>query len=377
MRPYQICTRCVMDTSDPDIVFDANGVCNHCHSRDAWAAEQPSPHQRQRKLEETVVRVKQSGQGRQYDCLVGVSGGVDSSYVLHLAKELGLRPLAFHFDNGWNSETAVRNIHSLVNKLGVDMYTYVVDWPEFRDMQRAFFKASVIDIELLTDHAQKAINLRTAAKNHIKYVLTGNNRATEFPLPKSWRWNKWDSRNIRAIQRRFGTKPVKSYPAMSFVRTLRAQLPGGATPVAILNLIGYDKQAAKQLLMERYEWRDYGGKHWESVFTKFFQAHVLPTKFGVDKRRAHLSSLIWSGGVTRDEALAELEQPLYTPRELEEETAYVRKKLGMSETDFAAVMAESPVPHSAYANNQSAYDRFNRLTRRLYLLKQRLIGGKA
>ena len=374
MSDYRICNRCVMDTSDPDIRFDEHGVCNHCHSRDTWAASQPSADERKRRLDKLVEAIKRAGRGRDYDCLVGVSGGVDSSYVLHLAVEMGLRPLAFHFDNGWNSETAVRNIHNLVNGAGVDMFTYVVDWPEFRDMQRAFFRASVIDIELLTDHAQKTINIRTAARKRIRYVLTGNNRATEFPLPPSWRWNKWDSRNIRAIQKRFGTKKLRSYPSMSFPQTLRAQLPGGAESAPILNLIDYDKAAAKQLLMDRYGWRDYGGKHWESVFTKFFQAHVLPAKFGVDKRRAHLSSLIWSGGVTRDEALAELEKPLYTPRELEEETLYVRKKLGMSEEEFTAVMAAPPVSHTAYPNNQAAYDRFNRVKDRLFAMKQRMKG---
>ena len=270
-----------------------------------------------------------------------------------------------HCDNGWNSEIAVKNIENIVRKLEFDLYTYVIDWEEFRDLQRAFIEASVIDIELLTDHAIVAVMLKAAKKHNVNYILTGSNRATEFILPKAWVFSKLDAKNIKAIHRRFGTVKLKTFPFVSFMDWIKQQaFVGKPEFVQILNLVKYDKMEAKRILESELDWRDYGGKHYESVFTKFYQAAILPQKFNVDKRRAHLSSLIVSGQISREEALTELDQPLYENREFIDEREYCIKKLGFSETEFEAILKKPARAHTDYPNATKYINLLKRLKRR-------------
>lgn len=355
-RPYQICSRCIMDTSDPDITFDADGVCNHCHHRDRLAATLPATREEGEALFSRVIeRIKNSGKGKAYDCLLGVSGGVDSSYLAHLAVEKGLRPLVVHFDNGWDSELAVKNIEKIISTLGLDLKTYVVDWEEFRDIQRSLIKAGVLDLEILSDQAIITTMFRLARHNRIKYILSGHNVATETHLPDAWTWMKFDARNIRAIQRRFGTRRIRSTPLMGIANYVLNQVLYGFKFVWPLNLVQYDKAEALELLKQRYGWVEYGTKHGESIITRFYQNYILPTKFGIDKRRAHLSSLICCGQMTREEALQRIAEPPYAPDELAEDLDYVTKKLGFSREEFDEIMRQLPISHLHYPSELRLY----------------------
>lgn len=364
-RPYQICTRCVMDTSDPEIEFDPNGVCNHCHRHDEKvAAATFSRSDAGEQLDRQVGRIKAARKG-DYDSIMGLSGGVDSSYVAYLAAKLGLKPLAIHFDNGWNSELAVKNIENIVKRLGIDLHTYVIDWEEFRDLQRAFFRANVIDIEMVTDHAIFASMYRLADEHGIKYILSGTNVATESVMPRTWLHLKSDLRNLQAIHARFGTSRICSFPTMSIWKMAYYHYAKGIKSVSLLNYIRYNKHEAMNVLQKELGWRYYGGKHYESVFTKFYQAYILPTKFGVDKRRCHFSNLVLNGEMNREEALTLLEEPLYDPGELRQDREYVLKKLGFTEEEFDAYLATPPVPHAAYPSHAELATRLIRLRQKL------------
>jgi N-acetyl sugar amidotransferase len=344
-----------MDTSDPDITFDADGVCSHCRRAEAilpavhWSTEAS-----REALDREAARIKRAGEGRPYDSVLGLSGGVDSSYVAYLARDLGLRPLAVHFDNGWNSELAVENIQRVVEGCGFDLQTYVIDWREFRDLQRAFLRASVVDIELLTDHAIFAAILKIARDNGIHHLLSGNNVATEHGLPAAWVWNKRDWTNIQAIHGAYGSLPLKSFPHVSAWQWRWMQLLGrGVEVVELLNLVPYRRDEAAATLAREFGWRDYGGKHHESLFTKFYQGAILPQKFGIDKRRVHLSDLIRNGEMTRPVAMALIAEPAYDADELRVESEYVRKKLGFSDAEWDQVLADSPRPHNAFDTDQA------------------------
>lgn len=345
-----------MDTSDLDIVFDDKGVCNHCRAADLLLPQYRfTPEQSQRRLNEIAARLKKVGRGKRYDCVLGMSGGVDSSFAAHTAARLGLRILAIHFDNGWNSEIAVSNIKKIVEKCGFELHTYVINWPEFRDVQRAFIKASVVDIEMVTDHAIFAAMFRIARQRHIRYVLSGTNRATEHGMPRTWLWRKQDLVNLKAIHRRFGTVKLKTFPMLgSFRAAMYTKLGLGLEYVEILNNLNYRKTSAIEELERIYGWRYYGGKHYESVFTKFYQAYILPIKFGIDKRKVHLSDLVRNGEITREEALIELARPLYAPEELRADREYVLKKLGFSDIEFEKILSAPPIAHTNYPSDQIA-----------------------
>jgi N-acetyl sugar amidotransferase len=276
---------------------------------------------------------------------MGLSGGVDSTYIAWLAKELNLRPLAVHFDNGWNSELAVQNIENIVNKLGFDLFTYVINWEEFRDLQKAYLKASVIDIEAITDHAIFATLYRLAGEKKIKYILSGTNVHTEQTLPKSWVHPKADHINIKSIHRRFGTLPLKTFPFMDGkVKRYYHQIIG-VRSVSLLNFVEYDKNKVKQLIEKELGWRDYGGKHYESIWTRFYQGYILPEKFKVDKRKAHLSDLIFGGQISKAEAIEELKKPIYDPEQFKVDYEFVLKKLGFTREEFEALMKEPRRSH--------------------------------
>lgn len=367
----RICTKTVMDTTDPDITFDAEGVCNYWHEWQAFAAGLPSDDARRAKLEAEVARIKGAGRGKPYDCVLGLSGGVDSSYLAYLAKELGLRPLVVHFDNGWNSELAVSNIEQLVSRLGYDLETFVMDWDEFRDLQRSYFKASVVDLEVPTDHMILGALYRIASKRGIRFILSGTNYATEWLLPKAWHYRKFDLANLKAIHMAFGTRPLRKLPALGIWQHAYYSHFRRIETAALLDLVPYNKAEAKALLMNELGWRDYGGKHYESVFTRFYQGYVLPTKFGFDKRKAHLSTLILSGQMTREEALRELQQPTYDEGLQRQDKAYVAKKLGFSPDEFDEVLSLPNRTHEEFGSDVQLRARYFALLKFLGRLRGR------
>ena len=357
-QTYQQCTKTVMDNiADPNITFDENGVCNYWYDYQKKAKEMVFHGEiGEQLLAKKIEEIKTFGKGKKYDCLIGLSGGVDSTYVAYLTKKLGLRPLAIHFDNGWNSEIAVQNINNIIDILGCDLHTLVVDWEEFKDLQLAYLKAGVIDIEVLTDHAIFGAINKLARKYNIKYVLSGSNVETEAVLPNAWVFNKRDSINIKAIHNSFGTIPVKTYPFLTVYQKRYYSKVLKLEYVKPINYQQYIKEDVKKIISNELGWKDYGGKHYESVFTKFYQAYILPTKFKVDKRKAHLTNLICSNQLTREEALAELEKPLYPEKELAQDKDYVLKKFGLSETEFDQIMNTTPVAHTAYNYDQGLFE---------------------
>jgi N-acetyl sugar amidotransferase len=345
-REYQICKRCIMDTTDSDIIFDETGFCNHCTDaiRNLEKISSITAGERQKRFEEIIKKIKKEGAGKKYDCVIGLSGGVDSSYLAFIVKRAGLKPLAVHLDNGWNSELAVQNIEMLVKKLEIDLITLVIDWEEFRELQLAYFKASVIDIEALSDNAIVIAIHNIMKSQHIKYFLIGFNYSTESIMPSSWLYSpKYDSMNIKSIYKKFGSnKKLKTYPLLSFFGYLKYRYFDKSNIVALLNEINYNKDSALAELKKEFKWREYGNKHYESKITQFYQAHILPQKFNIDKRKAHLSSLICSGQISRDEALIKLNEPLYTFQSFEEDKNYFLKKMKLSIDEYERIMA-SPV----------------------------------
>lgn len=357
MREYRICKHCVMDTTDPDISFDADGICNHCSSYyemiDKVKASEKFNYE---KLQEKIDIIKEEGRKNDYDCVLGVSGGTDSTFMAYYAHKLRLRPLIVHFDNGWNSELSVKNIENIINNYNFDLYTYVIDWEEFKNLQRSFFKASVIDIEMITDHAIMATMFNIAKKYNLKYVLSGTNLATEFIMPKSWVYHKWDLKNIKAIQNKFGTKKIKKFPTFSLYNMIWTRFFQKLQYIELLNYIDYKKEDAVRILKNEICWKDYETKHGESIFTRFYQGYILPNKFGVDKRKAHFSNLICSGQMSREEALNELRSPPYNEDRIIEDKEYVLKKLEFSESEFNNIMKQPPKFHIDYPNSTATYN---------------------
>lgn len=355
-KTYQICTRCVMDTSDPEITFDDQGVCNHCNDFERLTKPNWFPNEEgNRKLQLIFEKIRNFGQGRSYDCILGLSGGVDSSYLALKVHEWGLRPLVVHVDAGWNSELAVANIEAIVKYCNYDLYTHVIDWEEMRDLQLAYLRSAISNQDVPQDHAFFANLYHFAVRNDIRYVLSGGNIATESIFPRSWHGSAMDSINLRSIHKRFGQISLKSYHTISFFDYyLGYPLIQNMQVVRPLNYLPYVKEKAIIELQEKIGWRAYGRKHGESLFTKFFQNYYLPVKFGYDKRRPHLSSLIVSGQMSRSDALSKLEEPLYHPDELESDITFFCKKLRISRDEFNQLMM---VPNRHYTdfNNWDFY----------------------
>ncbi|MCG2462600.1 N-acetyl sugar amidotransferase [Flavobacteriaceae bacterium F89] len=351
-RPYQMCSKTVMDTTDVNIYFDEDGVSNHYfeYKKEAETQLLKEP-ERTKALNETLDQIKANGNGKRYDCLIGLSGGVDSSYVAWLVKQYGLRPLAVHLDNGWNSELAVHNVNNIIETLGFDLHTIVVNWEEFRDLQLSYLKASVIDIEVVSDHAIQATMFQLASKFNIDYIISGTNIVTEYILPSSWIYPKLDFTNLSSIHKKFGSYKLKTYPHVPFYKYIRYTGFQKLKPFSILDYVDYNKKDVLPILENKLGWRNYGGKHCESLWTKFYQNYILPAKFGVDKRKAHLSTLVCSGQMTREAALKELEKPIYDKEELANDTEYVLKKLVLSQNEFEAIMNTPPIPHEFYGTH--------------------------
>jgi N-acetyl sugar amidotransferase len=355
----QQCTRCVLDVKDdPSITFDRNGVCSHCTNYDELERQfVKTGEEGDRQLAAVIQEIKNSSKGKQYDCIIGLSGGVDSTYLAWQCNKFGLNPLAVHFDNGWNSELAVKNIETIVTRLNIDLATYVIDWEEFRNLQLAFLKASVVDIEMITDHAIMATMYKLALKHKINYILSGTNIVTEAILPSNWIHPKDDHIHIRAINKQFGTLPLRKFPLFNSWTKIRVALRG-IRKVSLLNYMPYNKAEVKKFLIDTLGWRDYGGKHYESVFTRFYQGYILPHKFGIDKRKAHLSNLICSGQITREEALAELKVPAYDPVVKKSDYEFVLKKLELSGEAFEEIMQQPVRLHSQYPVHKSIFSRY-------------------
>ncbi|MBI4685916.1 MAG: N-acetyl sugar amidotransferase [Nitrospirae bacterium] len=349
-RKYKVCTQCVMDTSDPDIQFDENGICNHCRSYDEFIQNFPDAKAREEKLANIVAEIKEWGRDKEYDCILGLSGGVDSSYVAYKSKELGLRPLIVHFDSGWNSEIAVKNIENIISKLGFDLYTFVMDWEEMRDLQLSYLKASVVNADIPQDYAFFTVLYKTAAKKNIKYYISGYNYQTEFILPRKWVYLSRDVRNLSAIHKTYGQIPLRKYPTISFIKDLY-YVYHKIKRIDLLYYLDYNKQEAMKVLEENVGWRYYGGKHYESIWTRFFQGYYLPVKFNIDKRRAHLSTLVVTGQITRIEALEELKKDPYPTDLLNTDMEFVLKKLGISKQEFEDIMKSPIRNHREFASH--------------------------
>lgn len=368
----QECKRCLIDAHAADVTFDADGNCNYCTNMLAkLAAYQPaSPDVLEAKLQAFIEKVKREGAGKPYDCIVGVSGGADSAYALYLAKKHGLRPLAVHMDNGWNSELAVNNIENLVRKLDVDLYTHVVEWREYRALQQAFFDADVIDVELLYDNAMLAVNYGLAQRYGIKYILSGSNTTTEgMRVPRNYNWNKYDRKNIHAIARRNKVK-VRSLPTIGVKSFVYHRLLRGTQWVPFLDYIDYNKQVCIDVLVKELGYRPYPYKHYESIFTRFYQGYLLPQKFGIDKRRLHFSSLICSGQMTREQAVELMAHSPYPDQDdLDADIDYFLKKMGWTQVDLDAYLRRPERMHNAYPSEAHLYAS-------LHLLQQRYLPGK-
>ncbi len=348
---YQMCKCCVMDTTDREITFDENGICNHCQNAKKML-KKIEENKKNFNLEDFINKVKIDGMGKKYDCIVGISGGVDSCYVMHLVKKFGLRPLAVHFDNGWDSELSVQNIKNLLEKLEIDLYTYVVDWQEFRDIQLAFLKASTPDSEIPTDHMILPVMGTVAHKYKCKYVFMGHNSSSESILPRTWSHGHNDWRYVKNIYKKFGTGKFKTFPY--FNRADLAYFMRKFVWFDILDYVDYDKEKAKRLLQDKYDWRDYGGKHYESFYTKFYQSYILPVKFGFDKRKMHLSSLIVAGQLSREDALKMLECPPYDEQNIEREIEYFLEKMQISREEYDSIMKAKPLSYWDYPNNENS-----------------------
>lgn len=367
----QVCVRCIMDTTAEGIRFDADGVCNYC--TDFLEKKQHvldvDPSERERKFQDVLAKVRENGKGKPYDCIVGVSGGVDSSWVLVKAVENGLRPLAVHMDNGWNSELAQNNIANLVRTLNVDLHTHVIDWPEIRGLMEAFFAADVLDVELLYDNAMLAVNFRQAAKYGLRYLLSGLNTATEgMSMPSNWNWNKWDKRNIVGISRRFGGPRLRTFPAISTLELVRHTFAHKIHWVPFLDFTDFRKADAIARLTVEFGYKPYAYKHYESVFTRFYQGYILPEKFGIDKRKVHLSTLVMTGEMTREAALNSAAGIAYpSEKELEADKRYFVKKMLWTPEKLADYIARPQKPHDAYPSEAVYFERLVRLYRRLKL----------
>jgi N-acetyl sugar amidotransferase len=330
-----------MDTiGDPDISFDENDVCNYYYEFiNKLKVRVPDPEDGRNQLEKLILKIKKNGIGRKYDCIIGVSGGVDSTYTAWLVKQYGLRPLAVHLDNGWNSELAVRNIENILNKLNIDLYTHVLDWEMFKDLQLSFLKASTPDGEIPTDHAILAILYEKANQFGVKHIISGMNFRNEGMLPPSWARGYLDWKYIKSVQKIFGSFSLMSYPHLTISKFLFFNLIKGIRSVSFINYIDFNKEQVIKLLENELSWKNYGGKHYESIYTRFFQAYILPKKFNIDKRKAHLTCIISSnGGITREEALTILEKPIEDSKLLEDDKEYLLKKLEISEEEFYNIM---------------------------------------
>jgi N-acetyl sugar amidotransferase len=350
------CSRCVMDKTADEITFDSNGVCNFCTELINHSSKIRIDNASERSIElsKLVEKIKKDGLGKPYDCIIGVSGGVDSSWALIEAIKQGLRPLAVHLDNGWNSELAQNNISSLIQMLGVDLYTHVIDWEEYKTLMQGFFDADVIDVELLYDNAMLAVNYQLAKKYDLKFILSGSNRASEgMRMPANWNWFKLDKSNIFDIAKKKTKIKPKTFPSIGVFNYLCYRYINGIQWVPFLDYIEYNKSNAMTLLEREYGCKRYPYKHYESIFTRFYQGYLLPNKFNVDKRKLHFSSLIIAGQMSRDEALDGLNEPAHISESaVNEDIKYFLKKMKWSQDDLDFYLSRPAKSHSLFMSEK-------------------------
>ena len=350
-RAYQQCSLSILDTiADPDINFDKNGVSNYYYQYKKLEEETVLRGEAAKlKISQEIEKIKSLARGNKYDCIIGLSGGADSTYMAYLAKQWGLNPLLVHFDYGWNLESAVQNIERTVRTLGFDLYTYVMDWKEFRQLLRAYFKASVMDLDVPADHLIFAALSKTASSMNIKILMKGYNTVTEGVLPRSWSYQrKFDLANLQDIYKQFGEDPIKKLPKFGVWQRTYYDYFKYIRSFSPLNYVDYNRKAVIELLAKEMGWMDYGGKHCENIFTRFYQGYILPKKFHIDKRKAHYSTLIFSGQMSRDEALSRIKLPPYDLGEMQEDKLYVAKKLGFTLTEFDSLMEMPPRLHTEF-----------------------------
>lgn len=352
-REYQQCARCVMDTSDPDIKFDEHGLCNHCTNYfDRIANLGYKGVESDEILKANIEKIKNAGKGRKYDCVIGVSGGIDSTYVAWVAKSNGLNPLLVHLDNGWNSDISIKNIRNLANILNCDYESFVLDWEEFKDLQLSFLKASVPEMETPTDIAIPGALHKVASKYGIKYIISGGNFATEGILPKTWHYDAKDMRYLRSIHKKYGSKRLKQFPKFGFWQEAYYKFIKRIKIVYLLNYVPYNKEEAMQFLKDELGWQYYGGKHYESRYTGFVQSYIMPEKFKMDYRKATYSTQICTGEIDRATALEDLKNKPYNEETVPKEMAFLCKKFGISELEFQNIMNEPPKIYRDYPNNE-------------------------
>lgn len=356
-----------MDTTAIDITFDSNGLCNFCSD---FLSKQKRI-SNYNNLQEFIKKIKFEGKNKKYDCIVGVSGGVDSCLALLRATENNLRPLAVHMDNGWNSELAQNNISNLIRTLKVDLYTHVINWEEYRNLQKAFLEANVIDIELLYDNAMMAVNYRLANKFNVKYILSGNNTSTEgFKIPSNWSWFKNDAKNINKITKKFSKQKIITFPIFSSLDYIYYEIIKNIKWISFLNYFNYNKEEAIKELEKKTNFKKYPYKHYENVFTRFYQAYILPRKFGVDKRKLHLSNLIMSNQISRKEALKIIQQPCYTDiNEEKKDLEYFLKKIKWDKEKLNQYISQKEVNHNFYGTEKDFWNRLILINNKIKLFK--------
>ena len=349
-----------MDTTDEEIVFDNNGICDHCITfREKTLPKWINGKDDNFSVKKLAKKIKSSSKGRDYDCIIGLSGGIDSSYLTYFAKEiLELRPLVFHVDGGWNTQIAVNNIESLVDKLNLDLYTEVINWEEMRDLQLSFFKSGVPHIDSPQDHAFFATMYKFASKYNIKYILTGGNISTEgIRNPVSWMYYQTDSKQLIDIQRRFGKSKLKTFPITSIIwHKVWLRYFRGIKIARVLDLIKYEKEDAKNLLIKKFNWQPYPQKHFESRFTKFYESFWLPKRFGYDIRRVQYSSLILTNQMSRKKALEMLNNPSYDEDTIKEDIKFIANKLRISEKELISYLYLPLKTYKDFKNNRYIYD---------------------
>lgn len=370
MNELLTCKQCLMDSiGNPEFALNQDGICIYCDEYRAKEKIRIIPKDMAPvELEKAIAKIKKSGEGKPYDCLIGVSGGVDSTYTAYLVKKLGLRPLAVHFDNGWNSELAVHNIQKILDQLGIDLYTYVVDWEEFKRLQLSFLKAATPDGEIPSDHGIFATLYKIAGKHNIKYIISGNNFKTEGVMPRLWAYGHIDWKYIKNVHKQFSTNKLISFPHFTLSKFLWYTLIRRVKMFSILNYINYDKDEAMRVLIEELKWQYYGGKHYESNYTKFYQGYILPQKFRIDKRKIHLSALILSGQMSREDALKELQKPAYPTQMIEQDMEYVIKKFGITKDKFDEIMKS---PNRTFMDYPNSFSFHQRLRKFLNLLRKK------
>lgn len=370
------CQRCVMDTTAENIEFDSLGYCNYCEDflNRTSQYHELNVHQKNEELENLISHIKNENKNKPYDCIVGVSGGIDSSWTLVKVKELGLRALAVHMDNGWNSELAQNNISNLVKKLDIDLYTYVIDWDEYKNLMQSFFDADVIDIELLYDNAMLAVNYRLAAKYNLKTILAGTNHATEgMNMPPNWNWYKYDKRNIKNIAKINHVK-IKSFPLIGIMDVFYFLSISNIKWISFLDYLDYDKEEATVALENEYNFVRYPNKHYESIFTRFYQGYILPKKFNVDKRKVHLSNLIMTKQITREEAIEILKNDPYdgNKENLNKDLKYFLKKMSWDMSELEEYLQREEVSHHKFGSDLDKRKSVGLLQKIVYVFKNPL-----